>query len=66
MLSVVDPETGRSARVDTGSRRVRERFIALEARRRAHLHDELRRLRIGHVSLGTDQNWLLALGKGLR
>lgn len=66
VLSVVDPETGETARVDTGSRRVRERFIALEAQRRAHLHDELRRLRVSHVDLRTDQHWLLALGKALR
>jgi len=66
ILSVVDPETGVAARVNTGSRRIRERFIALEAERRAHLHDELRRLRIGHVALGTDEDWLLALGRSLR
>lgn len=66
VLSVVDPETGKAARVNTSSRRVRERFIALEAERRAHLHDELRRLRIGHVALGTDEDWLLKLGRTLR
>lgn len=66
ILSVVDPETGARARVNTGSRRVRERFAALEARRRALLHEELARLRIAHVSLGTDEEWLLALGRALR
>lgn len=65
-LSVVDPETGRSVRVNTSSRALRERFAAIEAERRAHLHDELRRLRVGHVALGTDENWLLALGRELR
>lgn len=65
-LSLVDPESGRRVRVDTSSRRIRERFEAIEAERRARLHDELRRLRIGHVALGTDENWLLTLGRALR
>ncbi len=66
ILSVVDPESGTRARVNTGSRSVRERFAALETRRRALLHEELRRLRIAHVALGTDEDWLLTLGRTLR
>lgn len=65
-LSLVDPETGRTVRVNTSSRTTRERFAAIEAERRARLHDELRRLRVAHVALGTDENWLLALGRALR
>lgn len=65
-LSVVDPETGKTVRVNTSSRRTRERFMQAEAERRARLHDELRRLRISHVELGTHENWLLSLGRALR
>jgi uncharacterized protein (DUF58 family) len=65
-LSLIDPETGRAVRVNTSSRRTRARFAEIEAERRARLHDELRRLRIAHVPLGTDENWLLALGRALR
>ena len=65
-LAVVDPETGARIEVDTSSRRVRERFAALDRERREHLTRELRRLRVDHVTLSTDQDWLLALGRHLR
>jgi uncharacterized protein (DUF58 family) len=45
---------------------VRERFAALEAERRESLHKELRRLRVDHAALGTDEDWLLQLGRRLR
>jgi uncharacterized protein (DUF58 family) len=62
-LSVVDPETGALVRVDTGSRRLRERFAAIERERREAVAAELRRLRIHHVPLATDQDWLRELGR---
>jgi len=65
-LAVIDPETGRRVEVDTSRRRVRERFAALERERREHVADELRRLRVDHVTLSTDEDWLVALGRGLR
>lgn len=65
-LALVDPETGARIEVDTSSRRVRERFAKLERERRETLTRELRRLRIDHVTLATDQDWLLALGRRLR
>jgi uncharacterized protein (DUF58 family) len=65
-LAVVDPETGARIEVDTSSRRVRERFAALERERRETLTRELRRLRVDHVTLSTNQDWLLALGRHLR
>jgi uncharacterized protein (DUF58 family) len=65
-LALVDPETGARIEVDTSSRRVRERFAALERERRETLTRELRRLRVDHVTLATDQDWLLALGRRLR
>ncbi|MEA2373417.1 MAG: hypothetical protein QOH12_3811 [Solirubrobacteraceae bacterium] len=64
-LVVVDPETGDTLEVDT-SRRIRERFAELEAARRAELTATLRRARVDHVTLSTEGDWLLALGRRLR
>ncbi len=65
-LAVVDPETGARVEVDTSRARVRRRFAELESERREQLARELRRLRIAHVELSTDADWLLALSRGLR
>lgn len=65
-LALVDPETGALIQVNTSRRRVRERFAELERERRQHVADELRRLRVHHVSLSTDQDWLAELGRRLR
>ena len=65
-LALIDPETGARIEVDTSSRRVCERFATLERERREKLVRELRRLRVDHVMLATDQDWLLALGRHLR
>ncbi len=65
-LALIDPETGARIDVDTSNRRVRERFAELERQRRETLSKELRRLRVEHVTLATDQNWLLGLGRHLR
>jgi uncharacterized protein (DUF58 family) len=65
-LALIDPETGARVEVDTSSRRVRERFAQLERERRGTLARELRRLRIDHVALSTDEDWLPALGRHLR
>ena len=65
-LALVDPESGARVEVDTSNRRVRERFAELERERREELARELRRLRVDHVTLATDQDWLLALGRHLR
>lgn len=65
-LSLVDPESGALVRVDTSRSRVRERFARLEAERRGRVADELRRLRVHHVTLSTDQDWLVELGRRIR
>ena len=65
-IAVVDPETGRRVEVDTSRPRVREKFEALEAERRETLASELRRLRVDHAALSTDEDWLLQLGRRLR
>ena len=65
-LALVDPETGALIRVDTSRARVRERFAELERERREQVAMELRRLRIEHVPVSTDGDWLKALGRHLR
>lgn len=65
-LALVDPETGARISVDTSRPAVRERFASLEASGRAAVARELRRLRVEHVVLSTDEDWLHALGRGLR
>lgn len=65
-LTVVDPESGAVVRVDSTSRRLRERFAAIEAARRSGVARELRRLAIRHVELSTDRAWLRDLGSQLR
>jgi uncharacterized protein (DUF58 family) len=64
-LILVDPESGAHVQVDTSRRRLRERFAELERKRRKTVARELRRLRTDHVTLSTDQDWLLVLGRHL-
>lgn len=65
-LTLVDPETGARLDVNTSRRRVRERFAALERRRRDDVAAELRRLRVRHAVLSTGDDWLAALGRSLK
>jgi uncharacterized protein (DUF58 family) len=65
-LALIDPETGARVEVDTSNRRLRQRFAELERERRETVASELRRLRVDHVTLSTDGNWLLELGRQLR
>jgi uncharacterized protein (DUF58 family) len=65
-LTLVDPETGAHIQVNTSRRRVRERFAGLERERRQTVATELRRLRVHHAALSTDQEWLVELGRQLR
>jgi uncharacterized protein (DUF58 family) len=65
-LAVVDPETGQLLEVDTSHAGLRERFAAIERERRERLASELRRLRVDHIRLRTDQDWLAELGRVLR
>lgn len=65
-LTVVDPESGDLLRVDTSRRQVRERFAEVERQRREQVARELRRLRVDHVALSTQDDWLLEMGRKLR
>ena len=62
-LALVDPETGELVQVNSSNRRLRERFAALERERCEAVAAELRRLRVHHIRLRTDQDWLLELGR---
>lgn len=65
-LALVDPETGARVDVDTSSRALRERFAAAEEARRGAVARDLRRLRVEHVVLRTDEDWMRDLGRRLR
>jgi uncharacterized protein (DUF58 family) len=65
-LALVDPETGERVEVDTSSRAVRLAFSKIEAEGRAHLERELRQLRVEHVVLSTQGDWLREFGRKLR
>jgi len=65
-LTLIDAESGRQVRVDTSSRRLRERFAAAAAADRASLMADLRRVGVRHVVLSTSGSWLRSLAAQLR
>ncbi len=65
-LTLIDAETGREVRVDTSSRRLRDRFAEAAATDRLSLAAELRRLGARHIVLSTSGEWLRSLAVQLR
>jgi uncharacterized protein (DUF58 family) len=65
-LWLVDPETGRQIRVDTRSRRLRERFAAAAAEERREVSRTLTRAGARHVVLSTSGDWLRQLAAFLK
>jgi uncharacterized protein (DUF58 family) len=65
-LWLVDPETGRLVRVDTSSRRLRDRFAAGATAEREELASLLRSAGADHLVLSTSGDWLLELAAFLR
>jgi uncharacterized protein (DUF58 family) len=65
-LWLVDAETGRHARVDTRSARLRSRFSAAAQAERREVAQELASLGVRHVVLDTSGDWLRALVVFLR
>jgi uncharacterized protein (DUF58 family) len=61
VLWLVDPETGRQLRVDTSSRRLRQRFAERAASERDELGRELRGCGADHIVLSTAGDWLREL-----
>lgn len=66
LLWLVDPETGRQLRVDTRSRRLRERFAEAAAAERDEVAREIRSTGARHVVLTTSEDWLRPLVVFLR
>jgi uncharacterized protein (DUF58 family) len=65
-LWLVDPETGKLLRVDTRSKRLRERFAAAAAQERTELEHSLASLGVRHLVLSTSGDWLRSLAVFLR
>src|SRR5437773_5843503 len=65
-LALIDGETGREVRVDTSSRRLRERYAVAAAGERGSLAAELQRLGVDHIVLSTTGSWLRTLAAELR
>ena len=61
LVTVEDAETGEVITIDTGRRRVRERFATLAAKRDADMRRALRRLRIDTLPLDTSRPYLPTL-----
>ncbi len=64
-LTLLDPETGRSLRVDTSDRRLREAFASGATAERAEVAAEFRRLAVRHIRLSTEGSWLVSLARDL-
>jgi uncharacterized protein (DUF58 family) len=65
VLRLVDPESGRHLEVQTSDRRLRERYAAAAAARRAGHAAAVRRAGAGHLVLRTDSDWLPELARFL-
>jgi uncharacterized protein (DUF58 family) len=62
---LVDPETGRQMRVDTGRRKFRERYAAAAAEERELVAQDIRSAGAHHLLLSTGEDWLRPLVVGL-
>jgi uncharacterized protein (DUF58 family) len=58
LLTLVDPETGRRREVQTGSRRLRERYAAAAAAQRERTARAIRSAGAAHLVLRTDTDWV--------
>jgi uncharacterized protein (DUF58 family) len=65
-LTLVDAETGREVRVDTSSRRLRQRFTEAATAERSSLAIDLRRIGARHIVLSTSGSWLRSFASQLR
>jgi uncharacterized protein (DUF58 family) len=66
LLWLVDPESGRQLRVDTRSRKLRQRFAAAAATERAQVAEAFASAGVRHVVLSTSGDWLRPLVTFLR
>lgn len=58
VIAVVDPETGDGREVDTGSARMRRRYIEAAGEQRAQIAAGFRAAGADHLQLRTDRDWL--------
>ena len=65
-LRLVDPESGRQLRVDTGNARLRDRFAVAARDERRRLATTLSSAGVRHVVLSTEGDWLRPLAAFLR
>jgi uncharacterized protein (DUF58 family) len=63
-LTLIDPETGRTLRIDTADRRLRTAFDEAATAERTSLAAAFARLGVRHLRLSTDGPWLPALARG--
>jgi uncharacterized protein (DUF58 family) len=63
-LTLIDPETGRTLRIDTADRRLRTAFDEAASAERTSLAAAFARLGVRHLRLSTDGPWLPALARG--
>lgn len=61
LLSLVDPETGRRLEVQTGNRRLRQRYAEAARQQRQTTLETLRAAGADHLVLRTDRDWLFDL-----
>jgi len=62
---LMDPETGTHVRVDTGRKRLRERYAAAAAEDREQVARDIRAAGAHHLLLSTGDDWLRPLVLGL-
>jgi len=65
VLHLTDPETGRRLEVQTGDRRLRERYARAAAEQRAAHAAAVRKAGATHVVVRTDRDWLPDLARAL-
>jgi uncharacterized protein (DUF58 family) len=62
-LTVIDTETGRVREVDTGSRKLRERYASAAAEQRRAIVAAIRGAGAEHLRLRTDHDWVLEMAR---
>lgn len=62
-LTLIDTETGRVREINTGSRRLRERYAAAALEQRAAIAAAIRGAGAEHLQLRTDHDWLLDIAR---
>lgn len=59
MLTLVDPESGKRAEIQTNNPRLREKYAQAAQRQRETIAQTLRRANAAHLQLRTDRDWLM-------